>query len=60
MKGTELSRLFRSDDLVPETGHVIRCRPILSLAVNSAYPTIFYGDEGATVKMLTWKTGSSS
>ncbi|XP_045035104.1 LOW QUALITY PROTEIN: lissencephaly-1 homolog [Daphnia magna] len=57
MKGTELSRLFRSDDLVPETGHVIRCRPILSLAVNSAYPTIFYGDEGATVKMLTWKTG---
>ncbi|KAI9560321.1 hypothetical protein GHT06_014338 [Daphnia sinensis] len=57
MKGTELSRLFRSDDLVPETGHVIRCRPILSLAVNSAHPTIFYGDEGATVKMLTWKTG---
>ncbi|XP_046464232.1 kinesin-like protein KIF21A [Daphnia pulex] len=57
LKGTELCRLFKSDDLVSETGVRIYSRPILSLAVNSTHPSIFYGDEGASVKMLTWKTG---
>ena len=57
LKGTSLCRLYQSDDLVSETGQAIYKRPILSLAVSPTLPSVFYGDEGANVKMLTWKTG---
>lgn len=57
LKGTELCRIYQSEDVFSETGGVIYLRPILSLAVSQTEPLVFYGDEGANVKVLTWKTG---
>lgn len=50
--GSELSRTYLSEDLSKK----LRIRPILSLTA-SADDRVFYGDEGSSVKALSWKTG---
>ena len=51
INGSELNRIYLSEDV-----KLVRQRPILCLASDQD-ERIFYGDEGASVKVLSWKNG---
>lgn len=51
--GSELNRIYLSEDLNKNN---LRIRPILGLTLNGD-DKIFYGDDGSSIKALSWKTG---
>ena len=55
LRGSKLSRIYQSEDLV-SVGKIITVRPILCAAPASD-SRIFFGDDGSSIKILSWKTG---
>jgi hypothetical protein len=55
VRGSKLARIYQSEDLV-SVGKIIAVRPILCAAPASD-SRIFFGDDGSSIKILSWKTG---
>lgn len=58
LRGSELSRIYQSEDLISD-GKIITVRPILC-AWPASDSRIYFGDDGSSIKLLSWKTGNSN
>ena len=59
VNGLQLSRKYVSENLKDRSGHPVSFRPIrcLALGPNVSDGPVYYGDEGANLKVVHWKSG---